>query len=86
MKTTTAGTMPQPFGARTTERNNAPTGQVQELQRRYYRAIAPDCEVRTEQDRCYFRAVAWGCLGMVLPPFLLLSAYYVIKARKEAAL
>ena len=61
---------------------NALTEQVNNLQRRYYRALAPDCEVKTEADRWYFRAIVWACAGMVFPPLVVVTALCVYKAKK----
>ncbi len=51
MKTLSQGTLNVPASGIPTvgESVNALTEQVNNLQRRYYRALAPDCEVQTEQ-------------------------------------
>lgn len=55
--------------------------QVNNLQRRYYRSLAPDCEIKTESDKYYFRAVTCLCLGLMLWPLLPVGAYYLYKAK-----
>lgn len=61
---------------------NALTEQVNDLQRRYYRSMAPDCELRSSSDRWYFGAILSFCIGFVFPPALLGLAYCVVKAKK----
>ena len=61
---------------------NALTKQVNNLQRRYYRALAPDCEVKTEADKWYLRAIGWACASMVFPPLVAIVALCVYKAKK----
>lgn len=41
------------------------TEQVNNLQSRYYSALAPDCEVRTTSDRWYFRAIGFTSFGLI---------------------
>lgn len=73
---------PRPTEVNVSETVNALTEQVNNLQRRYYRALAPDCEVKTEADRWYLRAIAWSCVGMIFPPLLAVAALCVYKAKK----
>lgn len=61
---------------------NALTEQVNNLQRKYYRALAPDCEVQTEADKWYFRAIGWTCASLVFPPLVIAVALCVYKAKK----
>ena len=56
--------------------------QVNHLQHRYYRALAPDCEVRTASDRWHLRAVATACFGLVFPPLFIVTAWCVYKAKQ----
>ena len=51
------------------------TEQVNNLQSRYYSALASDCEVRSISDRWYFRLIFF--------PFLLVAAYCVYRAKKS---
>lgn len=67
----------------TLENVEAQTGRVNELMRRYRHAVAPDCHVRTEADRWYFRAVAWACIGLICPPLLLATAWCVAQAKQS---
>lgn len=73
---------PQPTGASIPESVNALTEQVNNLQRKYYRALAPDCEVKTEADRWYLRAIGWTCVGFLFPPLLAVATLCVYKAKK----
>lgn len=73
---------PRPLGESVSETVNALTGQVSELQKRYYRSLAPDCEVKCEADRWYLRAIAWTCAGLLFPPLLAGAAVCVCRARK----
>lgn len=59
------------------------TEQVNNLQSRYYSALAPDCEVRTTSDRWYFRAIGFTCFGLIFFPLLLVAAYCVYRAKKS---
>ena len=56
------------------------TEQVNNLQSRYYSALAPNCEVRTTSDRWYFRAIGFTCFGLIFFPLLLVAAYCVYRA------
>jgi len=59
MKNQTSGALiaPEPAGVHVSENLKVLNGQVNNLQRRYYRSLAPDCEVKTEVDKWYFRAI-----------------------------
>ena len=83
MKELTIGTQSVP-ALRTSvgESVNALTEQVNNLQRKYYRALAPDCEVQTEADKWYFRAIGWTCASLVFPPLVIAVALCVYKAKK----
>lgn len=72
----------EPAKVSASERINALSEQVNHLQRRYYRALAPDCTVRTASDRWHLRAVAASCLGFVFPPLFIAAALCVYQARK----
>jgi hypothetical protein len=61
---------------------NALTEQVNNLQRKYYRALAPDCEIKTVADKWYFRAIGWTCASLVFPPLVVVTALCVYKAKK----
>lgn len=61
---------------------SALTERVNNLQRRYYRTLAPDCELRTSSDRWYFGAILSICLGFVFPPLFAATALCVYKAKK----
>ena len=84
MKNQIPGTLNVPASGIPTvgESVNALTEQVNNLQRRYYRALAPDCEVKTEADHWCFRAILWACAGMVFPPLVVVTALCVYKAKK----
>lgn len=84
MKEQTSGALvaPQPTGLNVSENLNALTEQVNNLQRRYYRALDPDLEVKTEADRWYFRAIGWACASMVFPPLVAVVALCIYKAKK----
>lgn len=62
---------------------NALTEQVNDLQKRYYRSLAPDCEPRTASDRWYLAAIATACAGLVFPPAFIATAVCVYKAKKK---
>ena len=70
MKKATSGVLyaPQSTGVHIPERVNALNEQVNNLQSRYYRSLAPDCELHGSSDRWYFGAI--------------LSALCVYKAKK----
>ena len=55
---------------------NALTEQVNNLQRKYYRSLVPDCEVKTAA------AIGWTCAGFLFPPLLVVAALCVYKAKK----
>lgn len=84
MRNQTSGTLNVPASGIPTvsETVNALTEQVNNLQRRYYRSLAPDCEVKSESDKWYFRAIGWACASMVFPPLFAISALYIYKAKK----
>lgn len=84
MKNQIPGTLNVPASGIPTvsESVNALTEQVNNLQRRYYRALAPDCELRSSSDRWYLASIACFCATLIFPPFLLVAAFCVIKAKK----
>lgn len=84
MKTQLSGTLNVPASGipAVGESVNALTEQVNNLQRKYYRALAPDCEVQTEADKWYFRAIGWTCASLVFPPLVITVALCVYKAKK----
>lgn len=61
---------------------NALTEQVNDLQRRYYHSVAPDCELRSASDRWYFCAILATCIGFIFPPLFAVTALCVYKAKK----
>lgn len=84
MKEQTSGALiaPQPTGLNVSESVNALSGQVSNLATDYRRALAPDCEVKTEADKWYFRAIGWACAGLLFPPLFVVTALCVYKAKK----
>ena len=84
MKTQLSGTLNVPASGipAVGESVNALTEQVNNLQRKYYRALAPDCEVQTEADKWYFRAIGWTFASLVFPPLVIAVALCVYKAKK----
>lgn len=84
MKELTIGTSSVPASGLSVagEKVNALTEQVNNLQRRYYRSLAPDCEVRTASDKWYLRAILSLCAGFVFPPLLAVVGWCVYKAKK----
>ena len=84
MKIQTSGTLNVPASGipAVGESVNALTEQVNNLQRRYYRSLASDCEVKTEADRWYLRAIGWTCASLVFPPLVIAVALCVYKAKK----
>lgn len=84
MRNQTSGTLNVPASGIPTvsETINALTEQVNNIQRRYYRALASDCEVKTEADKWYFHAICWACASMVFPPLVTIVALCVYKAKK----
>ena len=84
MKNQASGALiaPQHAGVRVSESVNALTEQVNNLQRRYYRSLASDCEVKTEADRWYLRAIGWTCASLVFSPLVIAVALCVYKAKK----
>lgn len=61
---------------------NALTEQVNNLQSRYYRSMAPDCELRSASGRWYFGAILATCIGFIFPPLFTVTALCVYKAKK----
>ncbi|WP_052574689.1 hypothetical protein [Bacteroides intestinalis] len=61
---------------------NAFTEQVNDLQSRYYRSLAPDCELRSASDRWYFGTILSTCIGFIFPPLFAVAALCVYKAKK----
>jgi len=61
---------------------NVLTEQVNHLYHRYYRSLAPDCEIRTASDRWYFGAIISTCLGFVFPPLFAVVALCIYKAKQ----
>ena len=84
MKNQTSGALiaPEPRGVHVSENLKALNEQVNNLQRRYYRALAPDCEIKTASDKWYFRAIVWACIAMFIPPLAVVSGWCVYKAKK----
>lgn len=84
MKSLTTGTSIVPASGipAVGESVNALTEQVNNLQHRYYRSMAPDCEIKTEADRWYLRAIGWACAGILFPPLLTIATLCVYKAKK----
>lgn len=84
MRNQSSGTLNVPASGiqSVSESVNALTEQVNHLQRRYYRSLAPDCEVRTASDKWYLRAILSLCAGFVFPPLLAVAGWCVYKAKK----
>ena len=84
MKNQIPGTLNVPASGIPTvgESVNALTEQVNNIQRRYYRSMAPDCELNSSSDRWYFGAILSICIGLVFPPLFVVSALCVYKAKK----
>ena len=84
MKTQLSGTFNVPASGipAVSEPVNALTEQVNNLQRRYYRRLAPDCEVKTVPDKWYIRVIGWTCAGFLFPPLLAVAALCAYKAKK----
>ena len=89
MRNQTSGTLNVPASGipAVGESVNALTEQVNNLQRKYYRALAPDCELRSSSDRWYFGAILKKLLSKVCGfkknPHLC-SVYHLIQARRLA--
>lgn len=79
---TGALTAPQSAKASASHTVQALSEQVNNLMRRYYRALAPDCEIRTESDRWQLRAIAAASMGFVFPPLFIVAALCVYKAKQ----
>ena len=84
MKNQTSGALyaPQSTGVHIPERVNALNEQVNNLQGRYYRSLAPDCELQGSSDRWYFGAILSACTGFIFPPLFVVTALCVYKAKK----
>ena len=84
MKELTIGTQSVP-APRTSvgESVNALTEQVNNLQRRYYRSMTSDCELRSTSDRWYIVTIACTCATFICPPCILVAVYCYIMARKS---
>ena len=84
MKKATSGVLyaPQSTGVHIPERINALNEQVNNLQGRYYRSLAPDCELHSSSDRWYFGAILSACTGFIFPPLFVVTALCVYKAKK----
>lgn len=84
MKNQTSGALyaPQSTGVSVPESVKALNEQVNNLQRRYYRSMAPDCELHSSSDRWYFGAILATCIGLVFPPLFAVTALCVYKAKK----
>ena len=67
MKTQLSGTLNVPASGipAVSEPVNALTEQVNNLQRRYYRSLAPDCEVKTKIDKWYIATIASFCATFI---------------------
>ncbi|MDY5433700.1 hypothetical protein [Bacteroides pyogenes] len=79
MKELTLGTHQVPASD---EKASALTERVNNLQHRYYRSLAPDCEVKTSSDAYYVSAIACICLTFIFPPCVLAAGYCLYKAKK----
>lgn len=84
MKNQTSGALiaPEPVGVHVSENLKALNGQVNNLQGRYYRSLAPDCELHGSSDRWYFSAILSACTGFIFPPLFVVTALCVYKAKK----
>lgn len=84
MKNQTSGALyaPQSTGVSVPESVKALNEQVSNLQRRYYRSMAPNCELHSSSDRWYFGAILAACIGLVFPPLFAVTALCVYKAKK----
>ena len=84
MKNQASGTLNVPASGISAvgESVNALTEQVNDLQRRYYGSVAPDCELRSASDRWYFGAILATCIGFIFPLLFAVTALCVYKAKK----
>lgn len=84
MKELTLGTHQVPASgvSASGEKAGALTERVNNLQRRHYRSLAPDCEVKTSSDAYYVSAIACICLTFIFPPCVLAAGYCLYKAKK----
>lgn len=85
MKTQLSGTLNVPASGIPTvgEPVNALTEQVNNLQRRYYRSLAPDCEAKTKIDKWYIATIASLCATFIFPPCIIVVVYCYFKTRKN---
>lgn len=85
MRNQTSGVLyaPQSTGLNVPEPVNALTEQVNNLQRRYYRSLAPDCEVKTKIDKWYNATIASLCATFIFPPCIIVVVYCYFKTRKK---
>lgn len=83
MKNQTSGALyaPQSTGVSVPESIKALNEQVNNLQRRYYRSMAPDCDLHSSSDRWYFGAILATCIGLVFPLCLQLLHCAFIRQR-----
>lgn len=58
------------------------TQNVNNLQERYFRSLAPDCEIKTSSDAYYVSVIACICLTFIFPPCVLAAVYCLYKAKK----
>lgn len=84
MKNQTSGALiaPRTAEVHVSENLKALNERVSNIQRRYYRSLAPDCELRSSSDRWYFGAILSICIGLVFPPLFVVTALCIYKARK----
>lgn len=84
MKNQTSGALiaPEPAGIHVSENLKALNEQVNNLQRRYYRSMAPDCDFHSSSDRWYFGAILATCIGLAFPPLFAVTALCVYNAKK----
>lgn len=84
MKNQLSGTLNVPASGIPTvgESVNALTEQVNDLQSRYYRSLAPDNELSCTSDYWYLGAILSTCIGFIFPPLFAVTALCVYKAKK----
>ena len=84
MRNQTSGTLNVPASGipAVGESVNALTEQVNNIQRRYYRSMAPDCELNSSSDRWCFGGFLSIWSGLVFPPLFVVSALCVYKEKK----
>lgn len=85
MKTQLSGTLNVPASGipAVGEPVNALTEQVNNLQRRYYRSLASDCEAKTKIDKWYIATIASLCATFIFPLCIIVVLYCYFKARKN---